>query len=118
MTIKNILKLEGAAIFSLSLLFYYFQGFSWWLFACCFLLPDIGIVGYLLNEKIGAWVYNFFHTETSPILLYALAYFLNIPVLMPVCIIWICHINFDRMLGIGLKETAGFKFTHLGKIGK
>ena len=32
--------------------------------------------------------------------------------------IWLAHIGFDRALGYGLKYSAGFGFTHLGRIGK
>jgi Domain of unknown function (DUF4260) len=31
--------------------------------------------------------------------------------------IWLAHIGIDRALGYGLKYTAGFTFTHLGRIG-
>ncbi|NIT59671.1 MAG: DUF4260 family protein, partial [Aliifodinibius sp.] len=33
-------------------------------------------------------------------------------------IIWCAHIGFDRVLGYGLKYSAGFGFTHLGFIGR
>lgn len=33
-------------------------------------------------------------------------------------IIWTAHIGFDRMMGYGLKYSAGFGFTHLGVIGR
>lgn len=33
-------------------------------------------------------------------------------------LIWIAHIGFDRTLGYGLKYDSGFKFTHLGRIGR
>jgi hypothetical protein len=30
--------------------------------------------------------------------------------------IWTAHIGFDRALGYGLKDTSGFKNTHLQRI--
>jgi hypothetical protein len=33
-------------------------------------------------------------------------------------LIWLAHIGFDRALGYGLKYSAGFSFTHLGRIGR
>ncbi|MCH9621671.1 MAG: hypothetical protein S4CHLAM20_10960 [Chlamydiia bacterium] len=114
---KTILQLEGAALFLLTLFSYHTQGFSWWLFAYYFLVPDAALIGYSINNKLGALLYNIFHTKTCPILLYAFAYIQEVPLLTPIAMIWFCHINFDRMLGIGLKEIKGFKFTHLGKIG-
>jgi hypothetical protein len=40
----------------------------------------------------------------------------NIPELIGV--ILFSHSSLDRMLGYGLKFEKGFKFTHLGEIGK
>jgi hypothetical protein len=38
--------------------------------------------------------------------------------LLGVGLIWCAHIGFDRALGYGLKSPEGFRFTHLGKIGR
>jgi hypothetical protein len=38
--------------------------------------------------------------------------------LLSVATIWLAHIRIDRSLGYGLKYSAGFAFTHLGRIGK
>jgi hypothetical protein len=32
------------------------------------------------------------------------------------CVIWVAHIGFDRLLGYGLKYPTAFKDTHLGKV--
>jgi hypothetical protein len=40
------------------------------------------------------------------------------PLLLSIAMIWLAHIGFDRALGFGLKYSAGFGFTHLGRIGK
>ena len=40
------------------------------------------------------------------------------PLAGTLALIWFAHIGFDRMLGYGLKHGAGFRFTHLGRIGK
>ena len=40
------------------------------------------------------------------------------PLLLSISMIWLAHIGFDRTLGYGLKYSAGFGFTHLGRIGK
>ena len=37
---------------------------------------------------------------------------------LAVGLIWIAHIAFDRMLGLGLKYPEGFRFTHLGPVGR
>ena len=37
----------------------------------------------------------------------------NHPALLPLSLIWIAHLGFDRMLGYGLKYPTRFKGTHL-----
>jgi hypothetical protein len=40
------------------------------------------------------------------------------PLVLSLALIWLAHIGIDRALGYGLKYTAGFGFTHLGRIGQ
>jgi hypothetical protein len=40
------------------------------------------------------------------------------PIVLSVALIWLAHIGLDRALGYGLKYAAGFRFTHLGEIGR
>jgi hypothetical protein len=40
------------------------------------------------------------------------------PLTLSIAMIWLAHIGIDRALGYGLKYSAGFGFTHLGRIGK
>ncbi len=56
-----LLKIEEAFLFIASLLIYPYLNISWWWFAGCILLPDIGMVGYLIGNKAGAYTYNLFH---------------------------------------------------------
>ena len=106
---KNFLRCEALCWFVASLFFYIHLGTSWWLFAILFFMPDFALLAYLIGPKFGAICYNLFHTFVIPLIL--------IPFFPAITTIWICHIGFDRMLGIGLKLTKGFKFTHLGEIG-
>src|SRR5579864_2636095 len=109
-----ILRVEGLIWFLLSLyLFDYFQG-SWWLFVAMFFIPDLSLVGYLFGPKKGAIFYNTMHTEIGPLILVLCGLTFQTFVFLPFAIIWFCHINFDRMLGLGLKYPSGFKMTHLG----
>ena len=39
------------------------------------------------------------------------------PLTLSIAMIWLAHIGIDRALGYGLKYSAGFGFTHLGRIG-
>ena len=40
------------------------------------------------------------------------------PLAGSIALVWFAHIGLDRALGYGLKYDAGFRFTHLGRIGK
>ncbi len=115
---KNLLKLEDFAFFVLGIFFFSMLSYTWWWFIVLFFLPDIFMVGYLINPKIGAWVYNLVHHYGISILLIIAGYvlFLN-PVSLAGAII-LSHVAFDRLLGFGLKYETSFNDTHLGKIGK
>jgi len=76
------------------------------------------MVGYLKDSKIGAIIYNIGHTYVFPIILLVIFLLFQIPILLPISIIWIAHISMDRMLGFGLKLDTNYKDTHLGRIGK
>jgi hypothetical protein len=89
---------------------------NWWLFALLFLLPDLGMLGYLRGPKAGAFTYNLTHTHAGPALLAAVAW-AAAPALLPVAAVWFAHIGFDRALGYGLKLQT-FGRTHLGRIGR
>jgi Domain of unknown function (DUF4260) len=108
-----ILHLEGAAILSLCVFFYHQLHASWLLFAILFLAPDLVMLGYLANVRIGSAVYNFAHTYITPGILLAIAYLAAKPQLFPIALIWTAHIGFDRLLGFGLKYPTHFKDTHL-----
>ena len=41
-----------------------------------------------------------------------------LPLTLSIAMVWLAHIGIDRALGYGLKYSAGFNFTHLGRIGR
>lgn len=114
---KTILKLEELAMFVLGIFMFGLLGYSWWLFLVLILTPDIGMLGYLVNSKIGATVYNIFHHKGIAILLYFLGMYLSVPVVQLIGVIVFSHASMDRIFGYGLKYEQGFKYTHLGEIG-
>jgi len=115
---KLSLQLEEAAMLLLSVYLYTFLGYPVWLFLALFLAPDIGMLGYLVNSRVGAFTYNIFHHKGIAILLYLAGFYLNQPVMQLTGIIMFGHSSFDRLLGYGLKYPDSFKHTHLGQIGK
>jgi hypothetical protein len=113
---KALLHLEALAVLSLACAAYRNLGASWLLFAALFLAPDVFLLGYLSGARVGAWAYNAGHTYLSPLALAGVGYLASLPVLMPISVIWVAHIGFDRLLGYGLKYETQFKDTHLGRV--
>jgi len=108
-----LLHLEGAFLFILAVSAYFANQYRWWFFAALFLVPDVFMLGYLVNAKWGAALYNLAHTIAGPIALALVAIFRKDLSTFPYALIWLAHIGFDRMLGYGLKYPTQFKDTHL-----
>lgn len=113
---KILLHIEGFTVFALCLYFYWLNDFSWWLFSLLILAPDLSMIGYTLNNQIGAVVYNIFHTYTVSLFVALLGWFLPHPVIFAVGLIWTAHIGMDRMVGYGLKYPTDFKHNHLNQM--
>ena len=111
-----LLRIEEATLLILTLFAYHHLHASWLLFAILFLAPDLFMLGYLLNTRVGAALYNLAHTLFIPLTLLAAALYLQHPTAEAVALIWIAHIAFDRLLGYGLKYPTHFKDTHLQRI--
>jgi len=108
-----LLQAEGAAILLVTLILYAQDHFHWWLYALLFLAPDLSMLGYVVNVRVGAAMYNLAHTLTVPLTLLAVGLLLPAPQVFPFGLIWLSHIGFDRMLGYGLKYPTHFKDMHL-----
>lgn len=115
---KNILRLEELAQFVLAAYTLYFIRVDWWYFLLLLLGPDISMLGYLAGPKIGAFAYNLFHHKGIAVILFLAGFVLPDAALQVAGIILFGHASMDRVLGYGLKYPEGFKFTHLGAIGK
>lgn len=113
-TVRTLLRLEGLVVLAIGIVVYARLQGSWLLFALLFLVPDVSMIGYLRDRKIGATVYNAVHTYVGPALLGAGAYWSGSALAAHVAVIWGCHIGFDRLWGFGLKYPSGFGDTHLG----
>ena len=117
--INIILRLEGLLVLFLACYGYHIMpAHSWKIFAYCFFIPDISLLGYLMDKRIGAVLYNIAHSHILPLLLLVASHQLQSEIIQTISVIWIAHIGFDRALGYGLKYADGFGFTHLGLIGK
>jgi Domain of unknown function (DUF4260) len=111
-----LLRLEGAALFALSLYLYYATGAGWGWFFLLFLWPDLFMLGYLANVRIGAALYNLAHFVALPLALLGFSFALNWSRALPFALIWLAHIEWDRALGYGLKYSTFFKDTHLQRV--
>lgn len=117
---KLTLKLEELAMTAIAIYFFTVHdlGLPAWLWFILFFAPDIGILGYLINTKIGAITYNTFHHKGIAIALVALGFFISTEALIAIGILLFAHSSFDRIWGYGLKFPDSFKNTHLGSLEK
>jgi hypothetical protein len=111
-----LLHAEGAVVLIVSFAAYHELNGSWLLFFLLFLWPDLFMLGYLANARIGASLYNLVHTYTMPLLLGTVAVFEQWHPTLLFTLIWTAHIGLDRALGYGLKYPTFFKDTHLQRV--
>lgn len=131
---KNLLRLEELAQFLVCLSLLMQSDVAWWIYALLILGPDVGMLGYLANPKIGAATYNILHHKggalviaATGLLLLPMALVQSIVGVEPSAygehffltgIILYGHASMDRIFGYGLKFGDSFHHTHLGWIGK
>lgn len=113
---KMLLHVEGFTVLVISLYFYGYSQFSWVLFVILLFTPDFSMIGYLFNNKIGALLYNIFHTYSLSIAVIMLGLALSNEPLLAIGLILSAHIGMDRMIGYGLKYSTDFKDTHLNRV--
>ncbi len=111
-----LLRLEEVLLLTLTLYAYHHLHASWLLFAVLFLAPDLFMLGYLINPRVGSATYNLAHTLTIPLALLLTGYIQHWNLTTELALIWIAHIALDRLLGYGLKYPTFFKDTHLQHI--
>jgi hypothetical protein len=116
--LKILLKLEELFLFGLALFLFSGLDYGWGWYALLFLTPDLSMIGYLANPRLGAWTYNLIHHKGVSVALYALGALFSIPWLMFAGTLLLGHSSLDRVLGYGLKHEDAFQNTHLGRIGR
>lgn len=116
MKIRKMIALEYLIAFLVSVFFYWYFAFSFLYFFLLLFLPDITMLGYIVNTKIGALFYNIGHSLVVPAILVIIGFITVSPPLLMATIIWLAHIFLDRMLGYGLKYDDAFTKTHLQQI--
>lgn len=114
--IKLLIRVEYGVAFLLLLFIYWQLDFSLWFFFILLLVPDITMVGYVMNPKMGAIIYNFGHSLIIPYLLFIVSFGTSNELLVMSAFIWTAHILMDRCFGFGLKYEHSFKNTHLQRL--
>jgi Domain of unknown function (DUF4260) len=114
------LKIEEAALTAIGiyLITKYNLGLPVWAWVLLFFSPDISMLGYLVNTRIGAYCYNLFHNRAVALSLVAAGFITGNTVIISIGLLLFAHSSFDRMMGYGLKFTDDFKHTNLGWMGK
>ncbi len=111
---KNLIRLEELGFFLLSIFLFSLLDYRWWWFPALLLIPDIGMIGYVRNPKIGALIYNIVHHRSIALLIYVLGALIQMQLLQLIGLVLFAHSSLDRVLDYGLKYLDDFKHTHLG----
>ena len=112
----TLLRLEGLALLGGAVALYIDRDFSWIAFAVLFLAPDLSMLGYLANARVGAATYDVAHTTVLPVVVGVTGVVTGTDVAAQVALIWLAHIGLDRLIGYGLKYPTAFKDTHLQRV--
>ncbi|MGK7389803.1 MAG: DUF4260 domain-containing protein [Candidatus Cyclobacteriaceae bacterium M2_1C_046] len=115
---NNLIKLEEVAKLCLAYAMTLYLGFEWWLFFAWLLAPDLSMIGYAVNSKVGAGIYNLAHHQGIAVAFIITGTVMLNPVISFAGWLLFGHSAMDRAFGYGLKFTDHFKHTHLGWIGK
>lgn len=115
---KNMLKLEELVQLAVAVWLALQLPYPGWWYGALFLTPDIGMLGYLVNTRVGAITYNVFHHKGLALGIYLVGLILPAIPLQFAGLLLFGHSAFDRVFGYGLKYSDHFKNTHLGWIGK
>jgi hypothetical protein len=110
-----LLRLEGGALLSGSLVLYFHEGYGWLALVLLALAPDLTMIGYAAGQRVGAGAYDLAHNEVLPIAL-GVAGVVAGELALQLALIWLAHIGADRLLGYGLKYPTAFKDTHLQRV--
>jgi hypothetical protein len=113
---KSALRLEELFIAGLAFYLFLALGFVWWWFPLLLLVPDVSMIGYLANPRLGALTYNVVHHRGLGVACYIAGGVIRQPWLQAAGLVLLAHSSIDRVMGYGLKHADSFQHTHLGEI--
>jgi hypothetical protein len=115
---KTLLNLEDLGKLAAAYILTLFLGFKWWVFFAWLLVPDVSMVGYLVNTRVGAWLYNVIHHQGVAVAVGLAGLYMADLNFQFAGLLLFGHSAMDRIFGYGLKYEDNFHNTHLGWIGK
>jgi len=116
-TVRVWLRAEAAAAFVAGLALYGWLGGSWLAVVPLLLVPDVSMVGYLRDPRLGALTYNLVHNWVLGLGVLGLGLASGVAAVSLAGAVLIAHVGMDRAMGYGLKLSS-FQDTHLGRIGR
>nr|WP_315225082.1 DUF4260 domain-containing protein [uncultured Flavobacterium sp.] len=87
--------------------------YKWWWFPTLVMLPDLGMLGYFVNNTVGAITYNLVHFRGIAVIIGICGLAKGNRKLMLIGVILFAHATMDRAIGTGLKYFDGFWHTSL-----
>lgn len=114
---RILLNAEGLAGTAICVYLYHCLDWGWGMFFLLFLWPDVGMLGYLVSVSVGARIYNLLHFKLWPLTMALISFAQHRTGVLSFALIWLAHIEFDRVVGYGLKYPTSFKDTHLQRVG-
>ena len=117
-TVLSLLRLEGVAAFGAGVALYLANGGLWLALIPLLLVPDVSMVGYLRDPKLGALLYNVAHNWALGLAVLGLGFVSGQTWLVIAGAVLVAHVGMDRGFGDGLKLPTSFQEPQLGRIGK
>ena len=115
--VRTWLRLEGVAVLIAGAFAYDRLGGDWLWFLPALLAPDLSALGYLVDRRVGATVYNLFHNWGTGLAVLGAGVALDVAPIALAGAALLAHTGMDRAAGHGLKLMSGFHDTHLGRNG-
>jgi len=110
--VRTLLQAEGLPIFVAGAVAFGALGGPWPAFVPLLLVPDLSMVGYLRDTRLGALTYNVGHNLVTAGVLLGLGLGSGIAWLAIAGSAALAHVGMDRLMGYGLKYPTTFKDTH------
>ena len=108
------LRLDGLVLLAAALILFASTHQPWWLVPAVILVPDLFMLGYLRDTRVGAAVYNLGHSYLLPAAMSLAGAAGHHPLTLALGLLWLAHIGMDRLARYGLKYDVSFQHTHLG----